>query len=381
MKNYDVIIIGAGAAGLMAAVQLVRRKKSVLIIDMGKEPARKIAVSGGGKCNFTNLNADWTHYFGKNPRFVCSALTQWTPNDTLNWVHAHKIETYEKEPGRYFCKEDARDIVNALLKDIHDTKIQYNTTVNNVEKNNDKFIIKTNRGDFSAKSVIVASGGLSYAHLGVSNIGHIIAKQFGHKIEPIRPALCALKTKSFSSELAGISLQTEITINKYKLSGDLLFTHFGIGGPVVYRASLYGMQQMKINFAPNINIFEFLKNSKQKNGRKTPANTISELLPNKLAHFLCSDTRNIADLRDTELKQIADKINHFEISDATAVGLNSAEVTAGGVCVDKISSKTMKSVLCSGLYFVGEVIDITGDLGGYNIQWAFSSGFVAGQNA
>ncbi len=381
MKNYDVIIIGAGAAGLMAAAQLHERKKSVLIIDMGNEPARKVAVSGGGKCNFTNTYADYTHYFGKNPRFVVSPLAQWTPIDTLNWVKSHNIEFTEKEPGRYFCKNDANDIVNALISDIGSTGIKYNTTVDGVNKSDDTFIIKTNTGEYQAKSVIIATGGLSYAHLGVSNIGHVIAKQFGHKIEPIRPALCALKTKSFSSDLAGISLPAQITINKTKLNGDLLFTHFGIGGPVVYRASLFGTPKMAINFAPNTDIFEFLKSAKQKNGKKTVANTLSEFIPNKLAHFLCTDPRNIADFKDTELKQIANKINSFEIDDASTIGLQSAEVTAGGISTDKISSKTMESSLCNGLYFAGEVLDITGDLGGYNLQWAFSSGFVAGLNA
>jgi predicted Rossmann fold flavoprotein len=381
MKNYDVIIIGAGAAGLMAAAQLHKRKKSVLIIDMGDKPARKVAVSGGGRCNFTNAHADYTHYFGKNPHFVCSALAQWAPNDTLNWVKSHNIKFIEKEPGRYFCQNDANDIVNALMSDIGATEIKYNTTVDSVRKSDDTFIIKINNCEYGAKSVIIATGGLSYAHLGVSNIGHVIAKQFGHKIEPIRPALCALKTKSFSSDLAGISLPAQITINKTKISGDLLFTHFGIGGPVVYRASLFGAQKININFAPNTDVFEFLKSAKQKNGKKTVANTVSEFIPNKLAHFLCNDTRNIADFKDNELKQIADKINSFEIDDASAIGLQSAEVTAGGISTDKISSKTMESAFCSGLYFAGEVIDITGDLGGYNLQWAFASGFVAGLNA
>ena len=381
MKNYDVIIIGAGAAGLMSAIQLHKHKKSTLIIDMGDKPARKVAISGGGKCNFTNTHADFSHYFGKNPRFVMSALAQWTPFDTLNWVKSHKIETYEKEPGRYFCKNSADDILDALLSDMGNTEIKYNTTVESVQKNDDKFIVKTNNGEFSAKSVIVASGGLSYPVLGVSNIGQVIAKQFGHKIEPIRPALCAIKTKSFSSELAGISVPVEITVNKNKLSGDLLFTHFGIGGPAVYRASLFGSQQMNIDFAPDANIFNFLKSAKQKNGKKTVANILAEILPNKLAHFLCDDMRHIADFRDVELKQIAEKVNNFEIVDANTIGLQSAEVTAGGVSTDKISSKTMESQLCSGLYFAGEVMDITGDLGGYNIQWAFSSGFVAGNNA
>ena len=381
MKNYEVIIIGAGAAGLMAASVLTRRKKSVLVLDMGDTPARKIAISGGGKCNFTNTNADFSHYFGNNPRFVMSGLSQWSARDTLDWAKSHKISFVEREPGRYFCKKDATNVTDALLHDIGKTEIKYNTNVVAVEKSADKFIIQTNNGEFSAKSIIVATGGLSYPHLGVSNIGHQIAKHFGHRVEPIRPALCAIKTKRFSPELAGISLPVEITVAKNKITGDLLFTHFGIGGPVVYRATLFGTQNMTINLAPGVDIFRFLKSAKQTSGKKTVANTLSEILPNKLAHFICSDTRHIADFRDTELKPIADSINQIEITDASAIGLTSAEVTAGGVATDKISSKTMESELCNGLYLAGEVMDITGDLGGYNIQWAFSSGFVAGLNA
>ena len=381
MKTFDCIIIGAGAAGLFAAIQLVKRKKSVLIIDMGDKPARKIAISGGGNCNFTNTNADYTHYFGQNPRFVCSGLSQWTPNDTLNWVKSHNIDFIEKEPGRYFCKNGATEIVNALIKDNGNTEIKFNTNVIDVEKSNDKFVINTNNGEFVAKSVIVANGGVSYPHLNVSNIGHIIAKKFGHKIEPIRPALCAIKTQKFSSELAGISLPVEITVNKKKLSGDLLFTHFGLGGPVIYRATLFNSKQLAINFAPNINVFDLLKNAKHKNGKKTVANILDEILPNKLAHFFCRNTQHVADLQDTQLKQIAETINHFEINDASAIGFQSAEVTFGGISTDKISSKTMESQIISGLYFVGETIDITGDLGGYNIQWAFSSAYTAGSNA
>lgn len=381
MKNYEVIIVGCGASGLMAAAQLVQRKKSVLILDMGNAPARKVAISGGGKCNFTNTKADFTHYFGKNPRFVMSALSQWTPQNILDWVKSHKIKFIEREPGRYFCKDSAQDILDALLHDIGDTEIKYETKVIGIEKPNDKFIVHTNSGDFGTNSVIVATGGLSYPHLGVSNIGHVIAKQFGHRIEPVRPALCAIKTKVFSSELAGISLPVEIKIGKNKISGDLLFTHFGIGGPVVYRATLFGTKEMIINFAPDFDVFEFLKAAKQNSGKKTVANTLSEILPNKLAHFFCDDTRHIADFRDSELKQIAVRINRFEINDATTIGFQSAEVTAGGISTDEISSKTMESKLCDGLYFTGEVIDITGDLGGFNLQWAFSSGLVAGLNA
>lgn len=381
MKTYDVIILGAGAAGLKAAAVLQSRKKSVLIIDMGDTPARKVAISGGGKCNFTNLRADYTHYFGKNPRFVMSALAQYKPTDTLNWVKSHNIKFYEKEPGRYFCQNSADDIVNALLDDIGNTEIKYSTEIIDIEKSDNVFTIKTNTGIFKSKSVVVATGGLSYSHLGVSNIGHIIAKKFGHKIEPVRPALCAIKTNAFNAELSGISVPAQIKIGKNIINDDLLFTHFGIGGPVAYRATLFGEQNIIINFAPNTDIFELLKSTKTKNGKKSVQNIISEILPRNLARFLCDDARNIADIRDNELKIIANKINHFEINDAHAIGLQSAEVTAGGISTGKISSKTMESQLCGGLYFAGEVIDITGDLGGYNLQWAFSSGYVAGLNA
>ena len=381
MNKYDTIIIGAGAAGLKAAGVLATRKKSILILDMGDEPARKVAVSGGGNCNFTNLAANANRYFGKNPNFVKSALAQWTPQNTLDLVKSNHIETYEKEPGRYFCKNSAEAIINTLMKDIKNTEIKYNTEVQEIIKNGDIFNIKTNNGMYQSLYVIIATGGVSYPHLGVSNIGHIIAKQFGHKIEPIRPTLCAVKTKKFNTELAGISLPVEIKIEKKIIADDLLFTHFGIGGPAVYRATMYGNHNWKINFAPNTNVFELLKKAKLTSGKKLVANILSNILPNKLAHFLCNDKRNIADLRDTELKQIADSVNNFEIKDITPIGFQSAEVTMGGISTEHISSKTMESKLCSGLFFAGEVMDITGDLGGFNLQWAFSSGYVAGLNA
>ena len=381
MKTYDTIIVGCGAAGLMAATQLVMRKKSVLILDMGDAPARKVAISGGSKCNFTNMRADYTHYFGKNPRFVMSALAQFSPRDTLNWAKSHNIKYIEKETGRYFCRDGAKDVLNALLSDIKNTPIKYNTNVIDVEKENDFFTIKTTNGDFYSQSVIVATGGISYPHLQVSNTGQMIAKKFNHKIEPPRPALCAIKTKAFDSALSGISLGAEIIVDKHKIVDDLLFTHFGIGGPAVYRATLINPKEMIINFAPDTDAFEFLKNAKQTNGKKSVTKVVAEILPNKLAHFLCEDARNIADFKDGELKQIAAKINHFEILDGTVIGFTSAEVMMGGISVDKISSKTMESKICPGLFFAGEVMDITGDLGGFNIQWAFSSGFVAGKNA
>ena len=381
MKTYDVIIIGAGAGGLKATAELRVRKKSVLIIDMGNAPARKVAISGGGKCNFTNMSADYTHYVGKNPNYVRSALAQFSPSNTLDWVKRHKIKYYEKEPGRFFCETSADDIVNALIQDIGNTPIKYNTNVIDVAKDNNIFTIKTNHGEFQSESLVVATGGVSYPNMGVSNIGHIIAKKFGHKIEPIRPALCAMKTKAFNSELAGISLPVEIKIGKRIIRDDLLFTHFGIGGPATYRASLFDTNNFTINFAPDLNVPDFLLNAKRTNGKRSLTNVVAEFLPQKLARFICGDTTNIADYKDSEIKEIAKRITQLDIDDAKPIGFQSAEVTIGGISTDKISSKTMESLLCAKLYFVGEVMDITGDLGGFNLQWAFASGFVAGRNA
>lgn len=382
MKTFDTIIIGAGAAGLMAGIQLSKRKKSVLIIDMGDKPARKVAVSGGGNCNFTNLRADYTRYFGQNPRFVMSALAQFSPINTVDWVKKHNIKYIEKEPGRFFCQEGADNVVQALINDIKPAQIKYKTNVIDIDKTEQGFIIKTDNGNFPAESVIIATGGLSYPHLGISNIGHKIAKKFGHKIEPVRPALNALKTNVFGAELAGISLPVYINIGKQKIQDDLLFTHFGIGGPASYRATLFDTNNINIDFAPNIDVFELLKKAKKTSGRKTLVGVLNEILPNKLARFFAAtNTGNIADLRDEELKNIANNIKHFEITNAKPVGFQSAEVTSGGISTNKISSKTMESKLCPRLFFAGECLDITGDLGGFNLQWAFSSGFVAGLNA
>lgn len=381
MNIYDVIIIGAGAAGLKAASVLKSRGKKVLILDMGNDPARKVAISGGGNCNFTNTNANHTKYFGNNPRFTLSALSQFSPIDTLNWIKENHIDFIEKEPGRYFCKTGAKDIVNLLLKDIKNTDIKYSEKVESVYKKDKLFIVNTTNFEFTCSSVIIASGGVSYPHLGVSNVGHIIAKNFGHKIIPVRPALCAMKTKYFDSSLSGISLPVQIKTTDRIINDDLLFTHFGLGGPAIYRASL-SSGKFTINFAPNINLYEKLKEYKINDGKKSLRTVLSHFLPSKLADvFAVIHTGNIADIKDKDIKIITDKINNFEISDYELVGMQSAEITFGGIDTKDISSKTMESKLCPGLFFAGEVMDVNGDLGGFNLQWAFSSGYVAGLNA
>ena len=246
-----------------------------------------------------------------------------------------------------------------------------------------RFIIKTNRGDFMCQKLIVATGGISFPALGVSDIGYQIAKKFGHKLIPIRPALCAIETKAFSSTLMGISLPVSICVGGEDIRDDMLFTHFGIGGPAVYRATVRDIdgQQITINMVPDCDIYEYLKESKHTNGKKTVTTILSQKLPARVAKWVCSNNDSqIANLRDSELKNIANRINHIVIpsSDIKYHNMASAEVVRGGVDTTDISSKTMESKLCTNLYFIGEVLDIAGDLGGFNLHWAWASGFTAG---
>lgn len=383
MKQYDVVIIGAGAAGLAAAAVAVERGRRVAMFEMGNVPARKVMASGGGRCNITNSAVAYNRYFGENPNFVRGAIARVKPDDILNWARAHKIKLVEKDAGRYFCANGAQDVVNALLRDAHGTDIFVKTTVTDINPHSGNFTVSTAHGDYLAQSVIIATGGVSFATLGVSDFGHKIAKKFGHKIIPVRPALCAIATNTFSPELAGISVNAQITVGKEKIKDSMLFTYFGIGGPAIYRATVRDQDNLIINIAPDVDVFECLRNAKTSDGRKTVAGILSGILPVRVAKWICPDTRHIADFRNDELSQIARRINNIFISrkDIKLHNLASAEVVRGGVDTSQISSKTMESKLCPGLFFVGEVLDVAGDLGGFNLHWAWASGRVAGQNA
>ncbi|MBP5364150.1 MAG: aminoacetone oxidase family FAD-binding enzyme [Alphaproteobacteria bacterium] len=382
MKIYDIIILGGGASGLFAAAYAVKHGFSVAIIDMGGKLARKVAVSGGGRCNFTNTAVAPDCYFGNNTNFVRGALARFTPNDMLEWARAHKLKIVEKARGQYFCENGANSVVQALISDTRGTDIFTSTNVVDVEKNDNIFTVKTNHGSFACPKLIVATGGTSFETVGVSDIGHKIAKKFGHKIVPVRPALCAIATHAFSDELMGISLPVAITVGRTVIRDDMLFTHFGIGGPAVYRTTVRDIdKQITINLCPDTNIYDFLRQSKQTDGKKTVATILSQKLPVRVAKWIGSNTNtHIADLRDSDLKNIANRINNIVIpsSDIKYHNLASAEVVRGGVDTADISSKTMESKLCSGLYFIGEVLDIAGDLGGFNLHWAWASGFTAG---
>lgn len=380
MKTYDIIIIGAGASGIFAAGHI--KNKSVCILDAGSRPLRRVAISGGGKCNFTNISADYKHYFGENPNFTRSALAVWTPTDMLNWAHSHNIKTFEKSPGQYFA-HDATDIINALLNDANKTDIVLNTNVLSATKSSDIFEIKTNTQTFFAKNLCIATGGISYSNISSGDIGYKIAKSFGHKIIPPRPALCGIKTKIFDSNLSGISTPVEITINREKITDNMLFTHWGIGGPAIYRTSVRDINNgFTINLLPNCDIENLITTQKQINGRRQIKTILSQQMPERLVEFLIGkNTKNIADWTTAEIKTLTEKMivkiapNEFELQK-----FDSAEITRGGIDTTDISSKTMESKLCRGLYFIGECLDIAGDLGGYNLQWSWASATAMAKN-
>ena len=382
MSNYDVIIIGAGAAGL-AAAGVASRTRRVAIIDMGQTPGRKVAISGGGRCNFTNAAVAANRYFGENPDFVRGAISRTTPSDILDWAVAHKIPWTEKTPGQYFAANGASDVVNALIHDARASKFIMNTRVIGVAHSGDVFHIKTSGGEFAAESVIVATGGLSWPDATVSDIGYKIAKSFGHKIIPVRPALCAIATDVFNGAPAGISMDTEITIGREKIRDSMLVTHFGIGGPAVYRASVHNISEIHVNIMPGVDAYEYLRAAKRTDGRRSVANLLGAHLPIRIARWVCDDVRNIADRKDSDLRHIADKINNIVIprDNIKLHSMHSAEVVRGGVDTHDVSSKTMESKLRPGLFFAGEVLDIAGDLGGFNLHWAWASGRIAGANA
>lgn len=381
LSRYDVIIIGAGAAGLSAAGALVSRGKRVVVFDMGKTPGRKIMASGGGRCNITNLAARYDRYFGENRDFVRSAISRVSPYDIIEWADSHKIVLVEKNVGQYFCADGAGVVLNALMDDACGADFVCDTTINDVRKDGDDFIVN----NCVARSVIVATGGTSFGVLGVSDVGYKIAKQFGHKIIPVRPALCALSYAGAPSELAGISLEVQIRIGKNIVRDSLLFTHFGIGGPAAYRASLYDVRDgIYIDLLPAVNILDELRKAKITRGRKTVAGVLGQWLPARVAKWIAGDdARNIADIKDSEIAQIAERVSKMNVQGDKIKyhNLASAEVVRGGVDTNEVSSKTMESKLCSGLFFAGEVLDVAGDLGGFNLHWAWASGRVAGESA
>lgn len=386
---HDVIIIGAGAAGLFCAAECAKRGRSVLVLDHGVRTGSKVRISGGGRCNFTNLNAGPEHYLSRNPRFCTSALARFTPQDMLALVAKHHIAYYEKEAGQLFCRDSARDIVALLERECAaaGAVIMLNRPVRGIVRDAG-FLITTDQGDFHAGSLVVATGGLSYANLGASAFGHEIARQFGLAIVPPRPALVPLlfsgqELKRFR-ECAGISVNASVTCGGKTYQGNILFTHKGLSGPAALQASLYWEPRstVDIDLLPGQDVYEAFQVKRQ--SRMAVGNFLGQLLPKRFVQAWLDKTlaaRPMTECSNRDLKELAEHLHCWTIAPTGTEGYRTAEVTAGGVNTDELSSKTMEAKKAPGLYFIGEVMDVTGELGGYNLHWAWASAHAAGEHA
>lgn len=392
VSNYDVIIIGAGAAGLMAAIQAGKRGRRVLVIDHSKKIGEKIRISGGGRCNFTNLNCNASKFISNNPKFAISALKRFTQIDFINLIKKHNIKYHEKKLGQLFCDGSAKQIIDMLLLECEQNNviISSNTQVDDIQREDKKYLVFNNEKKYISESIIIATGGLSIPKIGASGFGYDIAKKFKINVIETYPALVPLtfsdKLLSMCKELTGLSLESSISCNKIKFDEGMLFTHRGLSGPSILQISSYWKlnDMIEINLLPAINLFNYLTDKKVTNPKANINNLISEILPKRLASILCTNNNlnmNISEIPDSSLKKFSNTINAWTIKPVGSEGYRTAEVTRGGVDTKELSSKTMMSNSHPGLFFIGEVVDVTGHLGGYNFQWAWSSGYVAGQFA
>ncbi|MDA9145721.1 NAD(P)/FAD-dependent oxidoreductase [Candidatus Pelagibacter sp.] len=390
--QYDVIIVGAGAAGMMSAIEAGKRGRKVLLVDHYKKIGEKIRISGGGRCNFTNINTNPNKFLSQNPKFVRSALSQYTQNDFINLINKYEIKFHEKKLGQLFCDHSAQQIVEMLLKEceLANVTILKEFIIKNIEKDNDQYLVSTETEQYSSESLVIATGGLSVPKIGASSFGYEIAKKFDHGIIETLPALVPLtfneKILEICKELTGLSVEAIVSFNKVLFQEGMLFTHRGLSGPSILQISSYWKQgdNIKVNLSPKLNVYQLLEEKRKLNPRLDILNIVSEILPKRLAQIICSEnkvTGNISELSNKILKQLSENINSWLINPTGSEGYRTAEVTLGGVDTKELSSKTMMSNKHKNLFFIGEVVDVTGHLGGYNFQWAWSSGYVAGQYA
>ena len=390
--KYDTIIIGAGAAGMMCAIEAGKRGRNVLLVDHSKKIGEKIRISGGGRCNFTNLNTQSSKFLSQNPNFVKSALSQYTQNDFINLIKKYEIKFHEKKLGQLFCDQSAQQIVEMLLKEceLANVTLKKDFKVTNINKDKDRYLVSTVHEIYSSQSLIIATGGLSVPKIGATSLGYEIAKKFDLNVIETLPALVPLtfneKILEICKELTGLSVEAIVSFNKVLFQEGMLFTHRGLSGPSILQISSYWKSgdNIKINLSPKENVFKLLENKKNLNPKEEITNIIGDILPKRLAQIICNENKvsgNICEISNKILKKLSDSINTWEINPTGSEGYRTAEVTLGGVNTNELSSKTMMSNKHKGLFFIGEVVDVTGHLGGYNFQWAWSSGYVAGQYA
>jgi len=392
-SKFDVIILGGGAAGLMAAFTAGQRGAKVLLLEASNKVGKKILMSGGGRCNFTNLEVEPSHFICQNPHFVKSALKQYTNWDFISMVATHGIDYHEKDLGQLFCDHSSKDILAMLLEECKrgDVEIRTHCQVNSLEKGQDRFFtVKTDTNTFVSSNVIVATGGLSIPSLGgATGFGYSLAEQFGlkvHKTEAsLVPMTLAGKWQDFSSALSGVAIPVVASVKSKSFSESMLFTHRGLSGPSILQLSNYWYlgKPITIDLLPTHDLVDFFQEMKNKTPKKTVTQILSKYFPKSLLSALAEKfwkDQPLQNYKKSELNIIASSLNALQLTPSGTEGYRTAEVTRGGVDVSQVSSKTMEVNGVEGLFFVGEVLDVTGHLGGYNFQWAWSSGFVAGNN-
>ncbi len=394
MRSFDVIILGAGAAGLMCAIEAARRGRKVVVLDHASKPAEKIRISGGGKCNFTHLKATPKNFISQNPHFCISALKRFTPWDFVGRVIERGIPYYEKTEGQLFCETSAQDIIDMLLDDLQSAggELWLKTEIRRVDAHDGGFVLVTTAGPLNCEKLVVATGGLSIPKMGATGFAYELARQFGHTIVETRPALVPFTLGDDKladlNGLSGVAVEARMTAGKTQFTDGFLFTHRGLSGPAALQISSYWRtgQAVEIDLLPGLNLMEWLLERKSSRGKQSLGNALAELLPRRLSdrwlelHGLRTDS-NVGDLPNASLDTLSKAVKKWTLVPMGTEGYRTAEVTAGGIDTNGLSSQTMESRLCPGLYFIGECVDVTGWLGGYNFQWAWSSGWAAGQAA
>lgn len=397
-KPWDVLVLGAGGAGLFCAAAAARRGKRVLALDHADKLGKKILISGGGRCNFTNLGAGPTNYFSDNEHFAKSALSRFRPEDFLALVKKHEIPFYEKKLGQQFCRDSAQRIVDLLRSECEEAgaRIQLNVRVEKVEgcnpAENDgaRFRVRTDQGAMLAESVVVATGGLSIPKIGATDLGYRIAKHFGLTVTELAPALVSLSMdKQFLQQfgdISGVSVDTVVNVRGKKFRENILFTHSGLSGPAILQASLHWFpgDSIVIDLSPDLRLEEFFLAQKKANSRKEVKTLLGERVSDRLAEALCAALNApagpVCERSDQALRDFAKQLHAWELKPVGTGGYGKAEVTRGGVSTEELSSRTLESKKVPGLYFIGEVVDVTGWLGGYNFQWAWASAAAAGES-
>jgi hypothetical protein len=392
LKHYDVIIIGAGAAGLMCAAEALKRNRSVLIIEKSNEAGKKILISGGGRCNFTNLNIEPQAYLSKNLHFCKSALSRYTQWDIIALLESFQLTWEEKKLGQLFCNQKSGAVLSALLKNCQKANIELNAEVFAI-KQEYGYVLSTNKGEYQTESLVIATGGPSIPKMGASDFGLKIAKQFGLKSIPFQPGLVPFTfyqedINIYFKDLSGISIDVIVSCNHTSFREGMLITHRGLSGPSILQISSYwnNGKPIEINLLPDLNAAEYLLNMQQERGKVLLKTILSKFFPNRLSERFANTLStkqlaniNLSEIKKNDLKIFGSCLNNWILTPSGTEGMRTAEVCIGGVDTDELSSKTMESNKQPGLYFIGETVDVTGWLGGYNFQWAWSSGWAAGQ--